>query len=130
MIYYLVLLFAQSGSHQPDMSATQHKIYFINRKKRDEIRYHHGLGESFSTATKQLRDHFLPTGKMLAKQFHFYSDPSSMLRFSSYIAMQFINLNADLWEKSFFVIFLVRLEFRRINVLVRGLGVSLSLFSQ
>ena len=27
--------------------------------------------------------------------------------------MQFINLNADLWEKSFFVIFLVRLEIRR-----------------
>ena len=53
-----------------------------------------------------------------------------MLRFSSYIAMQFINLNADLWEKSFFVIFLVRLELRRINVLVRGLGVSQSLFSQ
>ena len=44
--------------------------------------------------------------------------------------MQFINLNADLWEKSFFVIFLVRLVFRRINVLVRDLGVSLSLFSQ
>lgn len=32
--------------------------------------------------------------------------------------------------KLFFVIFHVRLELRRINVLVRGLGVSLSLFSQ
>ena len=88
------------------------------------------LARGIPTATKQLRDHFLPTGKMLAKQFHFYSGPSSMLRFSSYIAMQFINLNADHWERIFFVIFLVRLELRRINVLVRGLGVSLSLFSQ
>jgi len=113
MICYFVLSFAQSGSHQTDMSAIQHKTYFINRKERDEIRYHHGLNEGFSTATKQLRDHFLPTGKMLAKQFHFYSGPSSMLRFSSYIAMQIINLNAGPWEKSFFVIFLVRLELRR-----------------
>ena len=52
-------------------------------------------------------------GKMFVEQFHFYSGPLSTLRFSSYIAMQFINLNADLWEKSFFVIFLVRLEIRR-----------------
>ena len=50
-------------------------------------------------------------GKMFVEQFHFYSGPLSTLRFSSYIAMQFINLNADLWEKSFFVIFLVHLEF-------------------
>ena len=112
------------------MSATQHKTYFINRKERNGIQYHHGLGEGFFHDNLTISRSFPAYGKMLAKQFHFYSGPSSMLRFSSYIAMQFINLNADLWEKSFFVIFLVRLELRRIIVLVRGLGVSLSLFSQ
>jgi hypothetical protein len=40
-----VPLFAQPGSHQTDMSATQHKIYFINRKDLDGIQYHHGFGE-------------------------------------------------------------------------------------
>ena len=63
------------------------------------------LARGIPTATKQLRDHFLPTGKMLAKHFHFYSGPSSMLRFSSYIAMQFINQNTDLLERLFFAIF-------------------------
>jgi len=69
------------------MSEPQYKTTDTNRKDLDGIRYHHGLGEGFSTATKQLRDHFLPMGKMLAKQFHFYSDPSSTLRFSSQIAI-------------------------------------------
>lgn len=80
------------------------------------------LAKGIPTATKQLRDYFLPMGKMFVEQFHFYSGPSSMLRFSSYIAMQFINQNADHWERLFFVIFLVRLELRRINVLVRISG--------
>ena len=93
------------------MSATQHKTYFINRKERNEIRYHHELNEGLFYENLTISRSFPAYGKMLAKQFHFYSGPSSMLRFSSYIAMQFINLNADLWEKSFFVIFLVHLEF-------------------
>jgi hypothetical protein len=69
--------------------------------------------------------------KTLAKQSHFHSGSSSTLRFSPKIATeQIANQNTDLWERLFFVIFLVRLELRRINVLARGLGVSLSLFSQ
>ena len=95
------------------MSATQHKTYFINRKERDEIRYNHGLGEGHSYDNPATSESFLAYDKTLIKQFHFYSGPLSTLRFSSYIAMQFINLNADLGEKSFFVIFLVRLEIRR-----------------
>ena len=127
---YFVSLFAQSGSLQPDMSVPQYKTSITNRKDLDGIRYHHGLGEGLFYGNQTTSKSFLAYDKTLIKQFHFYSGPSSMLRFSSYIAMQFINPNADLWEKSFFVIFLVRLELRRINVLVRGLGVSQSLFSQ
>ena len=44
------------------------------------------LAKGFSTTTQQLRNHFLPMGKTLVKQFHFYSGPSSTLRFSSQIA--------------------------------------------
>lgn len=40
-----VPLFAQPGSHQPDMSATQYKTNFTNRKDLDGIQYHHGLDE-------------------------------------------------------------------------------------
>ena len=95
------------------------------------IRYHHGLGEGLSYDNQTTSKSFLAYGKTLAKQFHFYSDSSSTLRFSPKIATeQIANQNTDLWERLFFVIFLVRLEFRRINVFVRGLGVSLSLFSQ
>ena len=112
------------------MSVPQYKTSITNRKDLDGIQYHHGLGEGLFYGNQTTSKSFLAYDKTLIKQFHFYSGPSSMLRFSSYIAMQFINPNADLWEKSFFVIFLVRLELRRINVLVRGLGVSQSLFSQ
>ena len=45
MICYYVPLYAQSGSHQPDMSANQYKTNFINRKDLDGIQYHHGLEE-------------------------------------------------------------------------------------
>lgn len=71
------------------------------------------LARGILTTTQQLRNHFLPMGKMLVEQFHFYSCSSSTLRFSPKIATELIiNQNADLGEKSFFVIFLVRLELR------------------
>lgn len=69
------------------MSATQHKIYFINRKERDEIRYHHGLVEGLFYGNLTTSLSFLAYGKMLVEQFHFYPDPSSTLRFSSQIAI-------------------------------------------
>ena len=44
------------------------------------------LARGIPTTTQQLRNHFLPMGKTLAKQSHFHSTPSSTLRFSSQIA--------------------------------------------
>ena len=41
------------------------------------------LTKGIPTTTQQLRNHFLPMGKMLVEQFHFYSGPSSTLRLSS-----------------------------------------------
>ena len=75
MIYYLVLLFAQSGSHQTDMSATQHKTYFINRKERDEIRYHHGLGEGHSYDNLTTSRLFLAYGKNVCRAISFLFRP-------------------------------------------------------
>ena len=102
-----VLQFVQSGSHQPDMSATQHKIYFINRKKRDEIRYHHGLGEGLFYDNLTISRSFLAYEKTLIKQLHFHSDSSSTLRFSSKIATeQIANQNIGIlssYSSSFFL---------------------------
>lgn len=75
MIYYLVLLFAQSGSHQTDMSATQHKIYFINRKERDKIRYHHGLSEGHSYDNPATSESFLAYGKNVGRAIPFLFRP-------------------------------------------------------
>lgn len=44
------------------------------------------LARGIPTTTQQLRNHFLPMGQMLVEQFHFYSGPSSTLRFSPQIA--------------------------------------------
>ena len=66
-----VPLFAQPGSHQPDMSATQHKIYFINRKERDEIQYHHGLGEGLFYDNPATSESFLAYGKNVGQAIPF-----------------------------------------------------------
>jgi CRISPR/Cas system-associated endonuclease Cas1 len=61
------------------------------------IRYHHGLGEGLSYDNQTTSKSFLAYGKTLAKQFHFYSDSSSTLRFSPKIATeQIANQNAGL----------------------------------
>ena len=75
MIYYLVLLFAQSGSHQPDMSATQHKTFFINRKERDETRYHHGLDEGLFYDYLTTLKLFLAYGKNVGRAIPFLFRP-------------------------------------------------------
>jgi hypothetical protein len=64
---YFVPLFAQSGSLQPDMSATQHKTYFINRKERNEIQYHHGLSEGHSYDNPATSESFLAYGKNVGR---------------------------------------------------------------
>ena len=70
-----VPLFAQPGSHQPDMSATQHKIYFINRKERDEIQYHHGLGEGLFYDNPATSESFLAYGKNVGRAIPFLFRP-------------------------------------------------------
>jgi len=72
---YFVPLFVQPGSHQPDMSATQHKIYFINRKERDEIRYHHGLSEGHSYDNPATSEAFLAYGKNVGRAIPFLFRP-------------------------------------------------------
>ena len=80
---YLVSLFAQSGSLQPDMSVPQYKTSITNRKDLDGIQYHHGLGEGLFYGNQTTSKSFLAYDKTLIKQFHFYSESSSTLRFSS-----------------------------------------------
>ena len=72
---YLVPLFAQSGSHQTDMSATQHKTYFINRKERDEIRHHHGLGKGLFYDYLTTSKLFLAYGKNVGRAIPFLFRP-------------------------------------------------------
>ena len=57
------------------MSATQHKIYFINRKKRDEIRYHHGLSEGHSYGNQTTSRSFLAHGKNVGQAIPFLFRP-------------------------------------------------------
>ena len=71
MIYYLVLLFAQSGSHQPDMSANQYKTNFINRKDLDGIQYHHGLEEELFCENLTTPKSFLAYGKNVGQAISF-----------------------------------------------------------
>jgi len=71
LICYFALLFAQPGNHQPDMSATQHKIYFINRKDLDEIRYHHGVNEGIFYAYLTTSRLFLAYGKNVGRAIPF-----------------------------------------------------------
>lgn len=69
------------------MSVTQYKTNFINRKDLDGIQYHHGLEEELFCDNQTTSKSFLAYDKTLIKQFHFYSGPSSTLRFSSQIAI-------------------------------------------
>lgn len=75
MICYFVLSFAQSGSHQTDMSAIQHKTYFINRKERDGIRYHHGLNKGIIYDNLTTSRLFLAYGKNVCRAISFLFRP-------------------------------------------------------
>jgi len=127
---YFVPLFAQSGSHQPDMSATQHKIYFINRKERDEIRYHHELNEGLFYENQTISRSFLAYGKNVDQAITF------LTRFVINTKTLIIDCHANHQPecrplgKVILRHFSCALRTSSKNVLVRGLGVSLSLFSQ
>jgi len=69
------------------MSVPQYKTSITNRKDLDGIQYHHGLGEGLFYGNQTTSKSFLAYDKTLIKQFHFYSGPSSTLRFSSQIAI-------------------------------------------
>lgn len=75
MIYYLVLLFAQSGSHQTDMSEPQYKTTNTNRKECDGIRYHHGLSEGHSYDNLTTSRLFLAYGKNVCRAISFLFRP-------------------------------------------------------
>jgi len=53
------------------MSATQHKIYFINRKDLDEIRYHRGVNEGIFYAYLTTSRLFLAYGKNVGRAIPF-----------------------------------------------------------
>lgn len=72
---YFVPLFAQSGSLQPDMSATQHKTFFINRKECEGIRYHHGLNEGIIYDNLTTSRIFLAYGKNVCRAISFLFRP-------------------------------------------------------
>ena len=57
------------------MSATQHKTYFINRKERDEIRHHHGLGEGLFYDYLTTSESFLAYGKNVGRAIPFLFRP-------------------------------------------------------
>ena len=75
LICNLVLLFAQPGSHQPDMSAPQYKTYFINRKDLDEIRYHRGVNEGLFYDYLTTSKLFLAYGKNVGRAIPFLFRP-------------------------------------------------------
>ena len=57
------------------MSAIQHKTYFINRKERDEIRYHHGLNEGIIYGNQTTSRLFLVDGKNVCRAISFLFRP-------------------------------------------------------
>jgi hypothetical protein len=130
LIYYLVLLFAQSGSHQPDMSATQHKTFFINRKERDEIRYHHGLSEGHSYDNPATSESFLAYGKNVGRAIPFLFRP--VINTKTIIIDCHANHQPECRPLGKAILNHLSCAFRVLSDkrLVRGLGVSLSLFSQ
>ena len=75
MISYFVLSFAQSGSHQPDMSVPQYKTSITNRKDLDGIQYHHGLGEGLFYDNPATSESFLAYGKNVGQAIPFLFRP-------------------------------------------------------
>ena len=129
LIYYLVLLFAQSGSHQPDMSATQHKTFFINRKERDEIRYHHGLNEGIIYDNLTTSSLFLAYGKNVCRAISFLFRPVIYAKILVIYCYAIHQPECRPVGKVILRHFSCAFRNSSKNVLVRGLGVSLSLFS-
>ena len=130
MIYYLVLLFAQSGSHQTDMSEPQYKTTNTNRKDLDGIRYHHGLGEGLFYDYLTTSKLFLAYGKNVGRAIPFLFRP--VINTKTIIIDCHANHQPECRPLGNVILrhFSCALRTSSKNVLVRGLGVSLSLFSQ
>jgi hypothetical protein len=130
LIYYLVLLFAQSGSHQTDMSEPQYKTTNTNRKDLDGIRYHHGLSEGHSYDNPATSESFLAYGKNVGRAIPFLFRP--VINTKTIIIDCHANHQPECRPLGNVILRHFSCAFRNSskNVLVRGLGVSLSLFSQ
>lgn len=127
---YFVPLFVQPGSLQPDMSATQHKTFFINRKECNGIRHHHGLSEGHSYDNPATSESFLAYGKNVGRAIPFLFRP--VINTKTIIIDCQANHQPECRPLGKVILrhFSCALRTSSKNVLVRGLGVSLSLFSQ
>ena len=130
LICYFVLLFVQSGSHQPNMSANQYKTNFTNRKDLDGIQYHHGLDEELFYENLTTPKSFLAYGKNVGRAIPFLFRP--VINTKTIIIDCHANHQPECRPLGNVILrhFSCALRTSSINVLVRGLGVSLSLFSQ
>ena len=130
LICYFVPLFAQSRSHQPDMSVTQYKTNFTNRKDLDGIQYHHGLDEGHSYDNPATSESFLAYGKNVGRAIPFLFRP--VINTKTIIINCHANHQPECRPLGKVILrhFSCALRNSSKNVLVRGLGVSLSLFSQ
>ena len=127
---YFILSFVQSGSHQPDMSATQHKTYFINRKERNEIRYHHELNEGLFYENQTISRSFLAYGKNVGRAIPFLFRPVINAKILVIYCYAIHQPECRPLGKVILRHFSCAFRNSSKNVLMRGLGVSLSLFSQ
>ena len=112
------------------MSATQHKTYFINRKERDEIRYHHGLDEGLFYDYLTTSKLFLAYGKNVGRAIPFLFRPVINAKILVIYCYAIHQPECRPLGKVILRHFSCALRTSSKNVLVRGLGVSLSLFSQ
>ena len=112
------------------MSATQHKIYFINRKDLDEIRYHRGVNEGIFYAYLTTSRLFLAYGKNVGRAIPFLFRLVINAKILVIYCYAIHQPECRPWGKVILRHFSCALRTSSKNVLVRGLGVSLSLFSQ
>ena len=112
------------------MSATQQKIYFINRKERDEIRYHHGLNEGIIYDNLTTSRLFLAYGKNVGRAIPFLFRPVINAKILVIYCYAIHQPECRPLGKVILRHFSCAFRNSSKNVLVRGLGVSLSLFSQ
>ena len=127
---YFVSLFAQSGSLQPDMSVPQYKTSITNRKDLDGIQYHHGLDEGLFYDNPTTSKSFLAYGKNVGRAIPFLFRPVINAKILVIYCYAIHQPECRPLGKVILRHFSCAFRNSSKNVLVRGLGVSLSLFSQ